>query len=321
MQRSEGQRPLLALPKNASPKEVAWERKRLDCQEVYGSDKLNIFEQTLVFVETVGVQENEVKELEFNDEMSDERLREIKDNTLCNCNYDPLLGIPPDEKTIRAALFESERHYNEFMLQVLCCPNKLIDAAPVGSVTKLVRTKLNDLDFSASLYKAVESARARGQTLAGQTGEVAFIAGAFKVGTIVLGSTAVVAGGIATLLCFMAVVYSLGALLEGNELQKLQERLDTIDETDSKVQRDRLLRDFGLLSADRTVMDGAKELWIAHKERVHNAIFDIDDVSTAMDKQFNRIVIMRPAGGGGPVEYRPNQKLTVGVPGGIGPPN
>jgi hypothetical protein len=322
MQRSKGERPLLALPSNASSKEKAWETKRLACQEVYGSDKLNIFEQTLVFVQTVGVQENELKELEFDDEMSDERKREIKASTLCNCNYDPALAIPPDDPTIRAALFESERHYNEFMLQVLCCPNEMIDAAPIGSVTKLVRTRLNDLDFSASLYKAVESARARGQTLAGQTGEVAFIAGAFKVGTIVLGSTAVVAGGIAALLCFMAVVYSLGALLSRDELQRLQERLATIDKVDSKVQRDRLLRDFELLSADRTVMDGAKELWIAHKERVHNAIFGIDGpAGWAMDKQFNRIVIMQPAGGGGPVEYRPGQKLTVGVPGGIGPPN
>jgi len=320
MQRLKGQRPLLALPQNASDKEVAWEIKRLDCQEMYGSDKLNIFEQTLVFVETVGVQENEVKELEFNDEMSDERKREIKNNTLCNCNYDPLLGIPPDDKTIRVALFESERHYNEFMLQVLCCPNKMIDAAPVGSVTKLVRTKLNDLDFSASLYKAVESARARGQTLAGQTGEVAFMAGAFKVGTIVLGSTAVVAGGIAALLCFMAVVYSLGALLSGNELEMLQARLDAIDTVDSKKQRDKLLRDFELLSADSTVMDGAQKLWIAHKERVHNAIFGISGPEL-LAKQFNRIVIRQPAGGGGPVEYGPGQKLTVGVPGGIGPPN
>lgn len=316
------QRPLLALLQNApSAKEKDWERKRLDCQEVYGSDKLNIFYQTLMFVETVDVQEKEVKELELDDEMSDERKREIKNNTLCNCNYDPLLGIPPDDKTIRAALFESERHYNEFMLQVLCCPNEMIDAAPVGSVTKLVRTRLNDLDFSASLYKAVESARARGQTLAAQTGEVAFIAGAFKAGTVVLGSTAVAAGAITAFLCFIAVLYSLDALLSSDELQRLQARLATIDRVDSKRQRDRLLRDFELLSADSTVMDGAKELWIAHKERVHNAIFGIDDFSTAMDKQFNRIVIMQPAGGGGPVEYQPGQKLTVGVPGGIGPQN
>lgn len=152
-----------------------------------------------------------------------------------------------------------------------------------------------------------------------QTGEVAFLAAAFKVGTTVLGSTAVAAGGFVTFLCVIAILYSLGALLSGEEMQRLQERLVTIDKVDSKGQRDELLRDFELLSADRTVMDGAKELWIAHKERVHNAIFGIDDVSTAMDKQFNRIVIMQPAGGGGPVEYRPDQKLTVGVPGGVGP--
>lgn len=289
-------------------REKWWEENHLACHHAYGTSAEERFAQTIGF------------------------LTNIYDNEgyMCNCNYDPVSVVPHGytKDDVHAAGFFTERHYNEFMLQQLFCHKGPTGtyAAPEGSVTGFVQQELAKVDLFKKDYEAIKR-RIESSAGLGSFDAVRFAQMLSGSGATVAASmffTNPLAGGLVAAL--LAAAWGIGALRphadEAEENARSyyeKEKRETAEAT-----RNSMADFFNELAKDPERLQIANELWVAHKTRVHAAIFSMPYNGLAElvgRKEFDQIVILKPAGyeHDDPYVFEPNQELLPDVPGGVGP--
>ena len=293
----------------ARDRESDWQANHLACHFAYGTSAEERFAQTVGFLTKLYTNEG----------------------YMCNCNYDPV-GVVPNGYTkndVYAAGFFTERHYNEFMLQQLFCHTGRTTgtyAAPSGSVTKLVQEKLAKVDLFKKDYEAILR-RTESSAELGLFDEIRLgqMLGAGKASLIAAAFFGPLGGAFAAIL--LAVLWSIFALQEGggdaeNNSKRRYEKEKKESADSTRIQMAALFDD---LAKDREKLRIANALWVAHKTRVHAAIFSIsaDGLFEGLfgHKKFDHIVILRPAGyeDDHPYVFEPGQELLPDVPGGVGP--
>lgn len=256
-------------------------------------------------------------------------LMEVLRSDICSCNMEPERLYTEEENII--VQFESELHYNKFMMQMMVCMFRDIDVPP-DTMTYKIREKLAGSHSgtwdNTALSLLISGHRfANGLyylfTVAVKGGGTAFAF--WAVGTVVAaglaGSLAIAATVSYVLL--IAAGWGLGYVLTIDMEDKWWAGVVEADDAaieDVRKNFKELQNKLGDTEEAKKKQGLFHDFFVEHKRRVHQAMFDIELMANLhgkfVPKRITKILVGFKGTHTEPYVYERNTEITVDVPGG-----
>jgi len=234
----------------------------------------------------------------------------------CECNMEPEFVYDGKDLCVQ---FESEVHYNKFIMQVMVCTLRET-RVPQDTITYQIRRELvgshsgsGNTDESSTIagerfgnglaYAWIVAKEAGGMGLAGWlAGSLAMTAAA---GGIVVGVCIILA---------VAVAWSVGVAVTLPQYAKWWRNVVDTDNRATKDVRTKFaeLKDLSNSEEAEENRGAFHKFFVAHKKRVHKAMFKIEREG----KSITKIRVGFVGKNRTYYDYYPNTKITVNVPGG-----
>lgn len=247
---------------------------------------------------------------------------------ICNCNLEPEV-VYDSERTKLVALFESELHYNKFMMQLMVCTlMNMSNIAPNSMTAKIRQHLIGAHSGSGSSDESIKLSAENFINKAHYALSVAFVAGgtAAAVGTALAVVAGAAGGFLAGVCAILAIAVAWGMGYEMS-LEWFSNNWRSTIGTDTKATEE-VRTAFKELKAspetkEQTALQGFFEkFFVEHKRRVHDAIFKIkiNDMTGKPDKWLGEPIEIIRVGHKSRArdvhDYKKDSVITLNVPGG-----